>query len=437
MKNPWRIFHHCGAQRGGMLVELMLSVALAAIIIPFVFGYQQSMVVRAQNVALTRQIDTVQVALERYIMANREQFLAPVGRNIFRVSLGDLVEFGMPVDIVDNHGPDYQLRVLKSADRGGRATLQGVVVFVGRDISPVRTREIINLGGDKMGFVENNRAYGAFGTWRADAIDFGISGADAIVDTTGPIGAGEKYLWRVASDNAADGTMMSSLNLGGHDVRNAAFVDADAAGFQEILQVQAAAIGNLMFQNRTTIDHQFSADNAVVSGTMSSDGRMMEVNGILSLNDTGKFSSMAVDDLWVTNLTLPGLSVQTDGEPAVLKINQDLDMTDGRIDALFASVSFAGSITPRLVIKTRVEDSINPDFYWDVVARSARLMDMSLMDLNQMAVKCVSREGGGTIAAQIFGAAATNQNATAADFMNAVGEIATRVRAKYRLLNLE
>ncbi|MBD5388944.1 hypothetical protein HDR63_01665 [bacterium] len=428
------------AQRGAMLVELLLSMALAMLIIPFVFQYQGRMAQRARDVALTQQIDTVRVALERYITANRTRLLAPVGRNITRVQLSDLADFGLASDLIENAGDTIQLRVLKSGDTGGQATLQGVVVYADADISPLRTRQIVNLGGDQMGFVENNRAYGAYGTWRADALDLGVRGMDAIVDTTDILRGDKKYLWRVPSDNAADATMMAALNLAGHDVKNTAFFDADNAEFTEILGADAMAVGNLTFQNRTTVDKQFYATSAVVSGAMSADGRSMEVSGTLTLNDTGKFSSFTVGDLWVTNLTLSGLSIRSDVDAAVLKINQNLDMTAGRIDAIFASVGFTGSITPRLQVKNRIEDSIDPTFYWSVSgsAADARLMDLSLNQLNDMAIKiAASRDGTGTTAARLFGPVARNRNATAADFMNVIHEISARVRAKYRLLNLE
>ena len=42
-----------------------------------------------------------------------------------------------------------------------------------------------------------------------------------------------------------------------------------------------------------------------------------------------------------------------------------------------------------------------------------------------------------TYSGQIFGTVATNKNATVADFMNAITEIQTRVRAKYQNLQLQ
>ena len=67
------------SQHGGMLVELMMTIALAAIIIPFVFRYQQTAVTRAKNVAITKQMENVQTALERYIVENKTELMKPKG----------------------------------------------------------------------------------------------------------------------------------------------------------------------------------------------------------------------------------------------------------------------------------------------------------------------------------------------------------------------
>ena len=165
-------------QQGSMLIELLMSVALAAIIMPFIFKYQQSVVQRAENIAITKQMESIQSALERYIVDNRESLLMTVGKNITRVNISDLEQYGLSPDISSSTSGQYQLRVLKSNDVEGRATLQGVIVFSSDEITPMCTREIVSMGGDSMGFIEGNRAYGTFGAWRADSIDLGL-------DTTG------------------------------------------------------------------------------------------------------------------------------------------------------------------------------------------------------------------------------------------------------------
>lgn len=420
-----------------MLVELLLSVALAALIIPFLFRYQHSSIERAQNIAITNQMTEIQVALERYIVANRDELLRTVGRNITRVELDDLAEFGVPQSVLDAGDEKYQLRILKSSDASGQSTLQGVIVRASDDITPLRTREIVNLSGGSMGFVDGTHAYGTFGAWHTDALDMGVDIDNGIIETTSVNRDNALYLWRVPSENPDDAKMMSPLNLGGHDIKNAAFINSDYATFNEGLTAKEIVSDKIIFDNRTTIDTVFSTDAATVSGMLSSDSKNMEISGRLSLADTAKMSSLTAENLWVSKLTLSGLSIEADDDLALLKINQSLDMTSGRIEAVFVSVGFAGSMTPRLVVYDRIEDSTNPQYYWDVKSKTARFSDASFVELNRMATLATFYEGdNSTSAGQIFGAVSANKNATVSDYMNAISEIQKRVSAKYRLLNL-
>lgn len=437
MKILKRILTDGNASRGSMLIELLLSIALATIIIPFVFRYQQNAVVRAQNIAIANQMTEIQVALERYIIENRTDLLKTVGRNITRVELADLIPFGIPESVLENSENRYQLRVLKSSDATGSATLQGVIVRDSDDITPLRTREIVNLSGGSMGFVDGAHTYGTFGAWHTDAVDLGIDITDGIVETTDVNRDAALYLWRVPSGNPDDATMMSALNLAGHDIANSKFLNANYVDFAEGFKALKVVSGKLIFQNRTTIDYGFETPGATVSGVMSSDGKNLEIAKTLNLSDTAKLSSLTTENLWVSNLTLSGLSVETDEVP-ILKINQSLDMTSGRIEAMFVTVGFAGSMTPRLVVYDKIADSVNPEYYWDAQSGDANFMDASFVELNRMATLAVQRYGEkSTLTYQIFNGVSANKNATVADFMNAIEEIQTRVRGKYRMLNLE
>lgn len=424
-------------QHGSMLVELLMTVALVAIIMPFIFRYQQSAITRAENIAIADNMTEIQSALERYILDNREQLLNTVGRNIVRVNMADLVEYGASVDLADSE--EYQLRILKSNDLNGRATLQGIVVFSSDEISPMRTREIVALGGDSMGFIEGNRAYGTFGAWRANTLDMGIDTTGGIVELTDVNRDNALYLWRVPSDNASDAMMLSGLNLGGHDITNTSFFNAYSAQFDETLTLGVGVASNLIFQNQTTLDNIFQATNATVSGILSSDSRTMEVAGNFALADTGKFTSFTTGDLYASNMTLGGLSVSSDLDgPAILTVNKSIDMTGGNIDAMYVTVGFAGSITPRLVVYDRIEDSTNSNYFWDLNYGIANMADVSLQELNRMATDIAYIEpAGDTETGRIFNMVSANKNATASDYMNAITEMQDAVRKKYQRLNLE
>ncbi len=422
---------------GSMLIELLLSIALAVIVIPFIFKYQQNAIIRAQNIALTNEMTEIQVALERYIVANRQDLLKTVGRHIVRLDIEDLIEFGIPEYIIDN-SDKYQLRILKSADSIGAATLQGVIVRDSADIAPMRTREIVNLSGGDMGFIDGMRAHGTFGTWHADTVDIGVDVSDGLVGTTSVKRDNAVYLWRLPSENVADSTMMSALNLGGHDIVNISVLNSDSLNFSGDMSALKIVADKIVFENRTTLDNSFNTASATVSGALSSDGRGLEIEDTLTFTDVAKLSALDVQDLWVSNLTLSGVSIEAEDDFAILKINQALDMTSGRVEAMFVTVGFAGSMTSRLVVHDKIADATKSEYFWDFNSGVANFFDATFVELNRMATLAHRKYGiASTVSSQVFGAVSANKNATVGDYMNAIREIQTRVRGKYRLLNLE
>jgi len=432
------IFSSQKNQHGGMLIELLMTVAIVAVVLPFLFKYQQESVVRAENIVVARKMQDVQTALERYVVANREALLNVAGKNIARVKISDLVDFGVPASIIEEDADKYQLRVVKSSDAMGQATLQGVVVMSDATISPLRTRQIVSVGGDNMGFIEGTHAYGTFGAWHTDTIDIGINASDGIITTTPVNRDNALYLWREPSNNPDDAKMMGPLNLGGHDIVNVKFFDASSAQFDETLKSVVVASDKVVFSNRTTIDSALETRNATVVGNLSSDSKTMDIAGTLSLGDLGKFSNFTAANLWTNTLSLSGLSIKDTTKAAVLNVNQRLDMTDGRIKAIYTTVSFSGSITPRLVVRDKIVDSTNSDYYWDIKNKTANFYDLYLPELSRMAIIVAHDEGGtSTISGRVFSSVAANKNATVADYINAINEIQEKVRAKYSLLKLE
>ena len=432
------LFFNRNSQSGGMLMELMMSIALAAIIIPFVFRYQQTSVERARNISVAKQMEIVQKSLERYIIQNKNILMNPTGKNITRVRIEDLVNYGLPEYIVQNYSKDYQLRVLKSADNNNKSVLQGIVILSNGDISPLRTREIVNLGGGQLGFVEGNTTYGGFGAYRINASDFGMNNTKGLIGTTETTRGNTEYLWRLPSENEKDSTMLSPLNLDVHDINNVRFFDASRAQFEERLNVGKIAVGSLSFSNLTTISSVFSANTAVVNGAFTSDSKNLNVSGTLYLADSGKFSSFYTNDLYVNTLTLNGFSVEsTSGKPSSLKIIGDMDLMFGRINATYVSVGYTGSVTPQLSITDKIQDPKDSSFYWDVRGRKARFADLNSPELNRMASQIIKIESKpGTSATSLFGTVSANSNATVGDYINAINNMQSQIRAKYEMLNL-
>lgn len=426
-------------QSGNMLVELMMSVALAMLIIPFVFKYQRNAIERRENIVVTTQMSQIQDALERYIIDNRETMLQPYGRHITRVELADLAKYGLSEGIIEDPDVKYQLRVLKSKDFNGQSTLQGIVVYESDKITPFRTHQIVNMSGGQVGFIDGVKAYGANDSWRASVADLGVTATSGLVSSTTINRDNALYLWRVPSENPDDATMRSSLNLGGHDILNVRDMSFVNGSFDEFLTIDKISTRNVIFDNRTTIDNNFTTKSATVSGSLTSDSRNLEISGRLSLSDTGKFSSFTTNDLLVTNLTLPNLSIDNPtGQPVILTVNGSVKMRYGSISAMHITVGYAGSVTPRLTVSTKISDPQNPGYYWDASASAANFNDLFLGDLNRMVGYLPKSDFDTTTnAGRTFKSIASNANATVSDYQNALNKIANDVRAKYKMLKLQ
>jgi len=432
-------FYGRNNQRGGMLVELMMTIALAAIIIPFVFRYQQTAVSRARNIAITKQIENVQSALERYIVENKTELMKPKGKNISRVKIQDLTNYGLSEHIAENYADDYQLRILKTADKNNKSVLQGVIILSNSDMTPLRTREIVNLGGGQLGFVEGDIAYGGFGAFHANSGEFGVNDAKGLVGLTSTTRGNAEYLWRLPSENESDATMQSPLNLDGHDITKVRFLDASKAQFEEKLKVSKLSVGALEFSNRATIDAIFATNTATVNGAFTSDARTLNVGGTLTLADSGKFSNFYTNDLYVNNLTLSGFSVtSSSGKSSTLQIIGDMDLVMGRITASYVSVGYTGSVTPKLIVMNKIQDPKDSSFYWDAGNKKARFSDVNFPELSRMASKIIRQESvPGTVATTTFNAVAANVNATVGDYINAINSMQEQIRVKYNMLNLK
>ena len=428
------------AQRGNAMIELLLSLAIFAVLLPFVIRWEKARVVRAENIVIARDIDVVRTALERYISENKKDFLGTVSRNITRVRIADLKDYGVTPELIAKYGNDFQLRILKSADVADHAVLQGIVIMNSADFTPLRTREITLLGGADAGFIEGAKAYGAYGTWGQSVGQIGgAARANALTANTRALRSGDDYIWRLPSDDAADATLASDMNLGGHDIANAGYADARAARFEQSLSANEIAAGKIIWSNRAELSGNLQiTGEATVNGILSADARGMQINGDIFLDNSARFNTLTAKEIWANTMTLSGLTAAASGTtPAIMKVSGAVNMTGGRIDTMYATVGFAGSLTPRLAVQSRIIDSTDPSYFWNLTDGTANFADLSLPTLNQMMRSAVSGEGTDTDSYAIMSTVAANANATVSDFMMALSAIQTRVRAKYKALNLE
>ncbi len=309
--------------RGGMLMELMLSVALAAIAIPFVVRYQKNTIERARNVAVVKQMDIVRRALERCIFEKQSELLRPVNDVVFTedtdhkkidcliLSSEDgqygLINYGLTPEFAADYANDYKLRIRKSRDNNDEAVLQGVVLLTNGSVNSMRTREIVNLGGGKVGFVDGNFIRGGFNAFHTEKSNFNLSSyASGLVETTNATRGDSKYLWRLnAADpednNPEDSTMLSFLNLDGHDIVNVGSLGkVQSAYFSNGLTLggENIDIKNLNFIHGVTLNTNYDASRAIVNGNLNfvSDSSLI-VDGVTMLSGNIDGASGYIENL--------------------------------------------------------------------------------------------------------------------------------------------
>lgn len=389
-------------QRGGMLVELMMTLAIAAIMIPFLFRYQQNTVERARNIAVTKQMEIVQNALEKYIVKNRASYVSAVGVNNWTVNLNQLNDF-LPDGFSDPNGPGtnygtYSLRVLKTQGLDNHAVLQGVVLLSNED-TPLRTREIVNLGGGKIGYIDGTNVRGGFNVFVRPKTDMGLTNVDSgLVGSTKTLRGNTEYLWRLPSGSESDATMQSPLNLDGHDIVNVNDASAMRAVFNAELNASSILVRNMMyFLDGPTFNLNsfvFSSDDAVVNGLLTSNSKL-NVENILYINGSqySRFYGLIVNGVLNTNkiLNIQNLTMGSSDKPTQLTFHNNfatsqMDVEIGRMIQIRGDggTDNSAGITPRLYIKNKIEPSPQDTgnmHYWDANAKKVFLLNVALTNL--------------------------------------------------------
>ena len=413
---------------GASLLELLLALGVFMTILPFIYNFAMDRRKIAENIQIIKKIEIVRNALEEYITENKQKLLEPVTANVVRIKLSDLKNVE---DITDKH---IQLRIVKSKDVGGHAFLQGVVIFDSKDMTPLRTRQIAMAGGNETGFADGKMLYGSFGTWRApmSTLEARLSSHSVLSGTRTFRNSGD-YLQRLPSEELMDATMNSNLNMGGHDIENIKNIWGNSARFLDGLSSDSIEATKMSVLNR--IDWASAIDvfgDAVINGSITSDGMDLDASEIY-ISGKSHFRNVTSDSLYVDNLYLSGFSVRGIGsEPAIMSISGALDMTRGYITAMDTFVEFSGSVTPKLVVTNRIEDSKDPNFYWNLGNNSAVLGDLYLSTLAPMMKEVYLEEKtGNTETERLMQNVIQNSNATIADYIKALGKVEETVMAKY------
>ena len=418
------------SQRGAGLLEMLLTLAMFMAVLPFIYGLVSNRRESIENVRISSQIRIIQAALEEYIFENRQQLLAPISANVTRVSLSDLNSLP-PMNLDDAR---VQLRTIKSRDAGGRSFVQGIVIFDSPNLTPMRTRQIALATGASAGFADGRVLHGAFGTWQMPAHRAEAAlGPHSVLAETRTFRSSEDFIHRLPSGSTSDATMRSDLFMGGHDIESVRNITAIGARFLEMADVDTIEAQRMSVRNRLDWTAGLTViGEAVVNGNMSSDNRNITTGNITTFG-LSQFRNIVAVDMEVNNLFLSGFTVARDhGNPSVLSISGALDVSGGYIRATETYVGFSGSITPRLVVQRRIEDNMNPGFFWDAQAGEANMGDMILSQLAPAMRSVFARERTGrTETERMFNNLINNNNATIMDYIRVLEAISHMVENKY------
>ena len=421
------MFRRIRLSKGAGLLELLLALGIFMAMLPFAYRFALDQRGKAADAAAARKIKMVKDSLEQYIFDNKQKLLEPVSASITRVKLSDLA-----IPESELAGAKVQLRVVKSKDSAGRSFVQGVVILDDGNAPALRTRQIAQSGGEAAGFADGRMLYGAFGTWAAPMSKFGSNvPANAVLVETRPFRNGGDYLQRLPSKSANDATMQSDLGMGGHNIEDVKNINAANVEIQDVLAADSIEAMRANVMNRLDWAAPIEVfGDALVLGPITSDGRAIDA-GEISIFGRSQLRSVSAEELVAENLYLSGFSVSGAG-PAILKISGTLDMAKGHIKAAEASVGFSGSVSPKLVVGSRIDDSANSDYFW-IAGGDANLGDLQMTALGPMMRAAFAAERTGkTETERIVGAAAANANATALDYLRLLDAATKAVQAKYK-----
>ena len=430
MKSIYKILKN--NEKGGILIELLLSLTIVFTIIPFIISYQKQRYERTENISIINNLKKISNSLEQYIEDNKTS-LNNNQKNIIRINLDELSNYGISSKKIEVYKDKIQIRIVKKTNNDKSINLQGFVVFNDKKITPIKTKEILNISDNKFGFIEGNKVYGAFDNWKNNINKLGMSNLQGIVNSTNNfIENSEKYIWRINSNNPDDSTMLSDLNLNYHNISDSKFINSYNIDINNKLFTKEIKTNKLEFENSVSINKTLNINKATIYGSLSSDNANLQIYKKLKFETLANFANINTDKLWVMNLNLYGLNAP---QNSIININKNLDTSNGNITTKYITVGFDNSITQKLNITKKIEDSSNSNYYWDIKESTISFNDLLLTDLNDMAQKLIKNKNNNTYSFKEFYNVSININSTVSDYINAINKIKKEVERKYNRLD--
>lgn len=300
------------ATRGTSMTEVILAMAIVAIVSPFLYTQITDATDNVRDMALARNIIALRGNVLNYVRANQDRW-----PDVAQIKLAD-------DELSEISGVATAGFIDKYAVSG--ATITDVYLAFDTGLKPIRTMRVArHIGMDAAVVSDDGVAYGA--SWAVSAPDFQpgqliyrVTRDIAGIDTS-------KYLHRTSSDDEDLNVMQRDLNMGGNSIFNIATMVAKSARIKNA----AAMFANVQDLSATTV---FFPDGASMNAT-SADIGAMRVTG-----DVTGFRNITANNLNGASYTTHGRIV-TDRASVTKSVNVAKDFILKSNSALTVS-GFAG-----------------------------------------------------------------------------------------------
>lgn len=300
------------ATRGTSMTEVILAMAIVAIVAPFLYMQITDATDNVRDMALARNIIALRGNVLNYVRANQDRW-----PDVAQIKLAD-------DELSEISGVATAGFIDKYAVSG--ATITDVYLAFDTGLKPIRTMRVArHIGMDAAVVSDDGVAYGA--SWAVSAPDFQpgqliyrVTRDIAGIDTS-------KYLHRTSSDDEDLNVMQRDLNMGGNSIFNIATMVAKSARIKNA----AAMFANVQDLSATTV---FFPDGANMNAT-SADIGAMRVTG-----DVTGFRNITANNLNGASYTTHGRIV-TDRASVTKSVNVAKDFILKSNSALTVS-GFAG-----------------------------------------------------------------------------------------------
>lgn len=300
------------ATRGTSMTEVILAMAIVAIVAPFLYTQITDATDNVRDMALARNIIALRGNVLNYVRANQDRW-----PDVAQIKLAD-------DELSEISGVATAGFIDKYAVSG--ATITDVYLAFDTGLKPIRTMRVArHIGMDAAVVSDDGVAYGA--SWAVSAPDFQpgqliyrVTRDIAGIDTS-------KYLHRTSSDDEDLNVMQRDLNMGGNSIFNIATMVAKSARIKNA----AAMFADVQDLSATTV---FFPDGANMNAT-SADIGAMRVTG-----DVTGFRNITANNLNGASYTNHGRIV-TDRASVTKSVNVAKDFILKSNSALTVS-GFAG-----------------------------------------------------------------------------------------------